>query len=231
MNLTTFEASALQVLEQAMALGPTALASSMGQEDQAITALIAREQLPIQIFTLDTGRLPPPTLELIAQTEARYRLRIRVLFPQTQAVEQYVAINGIDGFRHSVSQRKHCCEVRKVEPLLRALAGKSAWVAGLRSAHGDERTQLSPLAPDALTGLVKCAPLHDWPDAVLQEFLRVNDVPLNPLHAQGYPSLGCAPCTRAVAPGEPIRSGRWWWEQGAVRECGLHQHSSTGAST
>jgi phosphoadenosine phosphosulfate reductase len=198
----------------------------MGKEDQAMTALIAREKLPISIFTLDTGRLPPQTLDLIAQTEERYRLRIRVLFPEAAAVEQWVAINGINGFRESVSQRKHCCEIRKLEPLRRALQGQSVWIAGLRRAHGEMRGDIEPIAHDAFTGIPKCAPLHDWSDATLDAFLAKYVVPVNALHGQGYPSVGCAPCTRPIAPGEAVRAGRWWWEQGAARECGLH---STGA--
>ena len=221
-SLADFEASAIALLREAVALGPAALASSMGKEDQAMTALIAREKLPISIFTLDTGRLPPQTLDLIAQTEARYRLRIRVLFPESAAVEHFVAIHGINGFRDSVSQRKHCCEIRKLEPLKRALRGQAVWVAGLRRAHGELRADLAPIAHDALTGLPKCVPLHDWSDETLDEFLTTHEVPINALHGQGYPSIGCAPCTRAIGPGEAVRAGRWWWEQGAARECGLH---------
>jgi len=221
-SLAGFEASAIALLREAVALGPTALASSMGKEDQAMTALIARERLPISIFTLDTGRLPPQTLDLIAQTEVRYRLRIRVLFPESAAVEHFVVIHGINGFRDSVSQRKHCCEIRKLEPLKRALRGQAVWVAGLRRAHGELRADLAPIAHDALTGLPKCVPLHDWSDETLDEFLRTHEVPINALHGQGYPSIGCAPCTRAIGPGEAVRAGRWWWEQGAARECGLH---------
>jgi phosphoadenosine phosphosulfate reductase len=225
-DLAEFEASAIGWLRKAIAYGPAALASSMGKEDQAMTALIAREKLPISIFTLDTGRLPSQTLDLIAQTETRYRLRIRVLFPEAEAVEQWVAINGINGFRESVSQRKHCCEIRKLEPLRRALQGQSVWIAGLRRAHGEMRGDIEPIAHDALTGIPKCAPLHDWPDDTLDAFLAKYDVPVNALHEQGYPSVGCAPCTRSIAPGEAVRAGRWWWEQGATRECGLH---ATGA--
>jgi len=225
-DLADFEASAIGWLRKAVAYGPAALASSMGKEDQAMTALIAREKLPISIFTLDTGRLPPETLDLIAQTEARYRFRIRVLFPEAAAVEQWVAINGINGFRESVSQRKHCCEIRKLEPLRRALQGQSVWIAGLRRAHGEMRGDIEPIAHDAFTGIPKCAPLHDWTDATLDAFLAKYDVPVNALHDQGYPSVGCAPCTRPIAAGEAVRAGRWWWEQGAARECGLH---ATGA--
>jgi len=231
-DLADFEASAIGWLRKAIAYGPAALASSMGKEDQAMTALIAREKLPISIFTLDTGRLPPQTLDLIAQTEARYRLRIRVLFPEAAAIEQWVAINGINGFRESVSQRKHCCEIRKLEPLRRALQGQSVWIAGLRRAHGEMRGDIEPIAHDAFTGIPKCAPLHDWSDAMLDAFLAKHDVPVNALHDQGYPSVGCAPCTRPIAPGEAVRAGRWWWEQGAERECGLHSteaHKATGA--
>jgi phosphoadenosine phosphosulfate reductase len=187
-----------------------------------MTALIAREKLPISIFTLDTGRLPPQTLDLIARTEARYRLRIRVLFPEAAAVEQWVAINGINGFRESVSQRKHCCEIRKLEPLRRALQGQSVWIAGLRRAHGEMRGDIDPITHDAFTGIPKCAPLHDWTDATLDAFLAKYDVPVNALHDQGYPSVGCAPCTRPITAGETVRAGRWWWEQGTARECGLH---------
>jgi phosphoadenosine phosphosulfate reductase len=174
------------------------------------------------VFTLDTGRLPPETYELLHEIEQRYKTKVRVYCPDTAAVEKLVRINGINGFYDSLAQRKDCCGVRKVAPLGRALAGKRAWITGLRREQAESRHALSYEEVDARHGIPKFNPLLDWTTADVWAYLRQHGVPYNKLHDRGYPSIGCAPCTRAVAPGEDIRAGRWWWEREGSQECGLH---------
>lgn len=207
--------------------GRVALASSLGAEDQVLLDIAARGGLlageqPLELFTLDTGRLFPETLTLLAESEARYNTRFRVYYPNTPAVEAMVFDAGIDLFRRSVEERHRCCHVRKVEPLQRALANKDLWIVGLRNAQNTNRSGLEPISWDAANGLLKLCPLLDWSEAQVFGYLDEHSVPRNPLHTQGYPSIGCAPCTRAVAEGEDPRAGRWWWEQESHRECGLH---------
>ena len=215
-------AEAVALLRDAAATGAAVFSTSLSIEDQVLTDLISREAPSIAIFTIDTGRLPDETYQVLAETEARYRLRIEVLFPPTEAVESFVRINGINGFRNSVSQRKHCCEVRKVLPLRRALAGRSAWVTGLRRAQSATRTDMAARAFDAQYQLEKFNPLINWSDADIAAYAQTHQLPTNALHAKGYPSIGCAPCSRAIEPGEDIRAGRWWWESPDSKECGLH---------
>lgn len=215
-------AAARAILIRAAARGRAVFTSSFGLEDMVIGELIVRAQLPIEIVTLDTGRLFPQTLDLIDRARVRWRRPVRVLFPKHEAVEHYVVIHGLNGFRESISQRHHCCEIRKVEPLARALNGADAWVTGLRRAQSDARADLAVERHDTARNLVKVNPLVDWTDEDVKAFIDESGVPINPLHAQGFPSIGCAPCTRAVQPGEPARAGRWWWEQDSPRECGLH---------
>jgi phosphoadenosine phosphosulfate reductase len=202
---------------------PAALASSFGAEDMVLLDLIARDGLGISIFTLDTGRLPEETLDLIARVRKQYGIDVQVYAPWPDSVEAYVAQHGADGFYDGVEQRKACCNVRKVEPLRRALAGKRAWIAGLRRDQADSRAQVLEAERDAAGGKWKFNPLAEWSDADVWAYLRANRVPYNELHDRGYPSIGCEPCTRAVKPGEHPRAGRWWWESdGARKECGLH---------
>jgi phosphoadenosine phosphosulfate reductase len=185
--------------------------------------LVARDGLAIEVFTLDTGRLPRETHELVERCRRHYGLAIKVYAPWPDAVGAYVEEFGLDGFYAGVEQRKACCNVRKVEPLRRALAKKRAWITGLRREQGDSRSGLSEQAIDPLTGLPKFNPLADWSWAEVWRYLHENRVPYNALHERGYPSIGCEPCTRAVKPGEHPRAGRWWWEgQDARKECGLH---------
>jgi phosphoadenosine phosphosulfate reductase len=212
----------LATLREAEALAPAAFASSLGVEDMLLLDLIGRHRLKIEAFTLDTGRLPPETYELIARAEEACRLRIKIYFPETQAVEQYVRINGVNGFYLSKAQRQDCCEIRKIGPLTRALAGKRCWVTGLRREQSDARADVARREDDKRFGLVKFNPLVDWTEQEVWDYVRANGVPYNALHDRGYPSIGCAPCTRAVKPGEPARAGRWWWEQDDQKECGLH---------
>jgi len=201
---------------------PVALASSLSAEDMVLTDLIARFQLPIDVFVLNTGRLHADTLALIEETRKRYRITLNVYEPDPRAVEQYVALHGRDAFYGGIELRKRCCEIRKVEPLRRALAGKRAWITGQRKAHGVTRAVLAESEFDAQNGLDKFNPLADWSDAQVWEYIRAHQVPYNRLYDQGYRSIGCAPCTRPVVAGEDPRAGRWWWEIAEHKECGLH---------
>ena len=201
---------------------PAALASSLGFEDMVLLDLIARERLEIGIFTLDTGRLPQETYDLLQLVRARYGVPITVFAPESADVEAYIAAHGPNGFYDSVALRQECCGLRKVKPLKRALAGKRAWITGLRRAQSAGRQAIAFQEWDAENKLQKFNPLADWSDDEVQSYLRAHDVPVNALHAKGYPSIGCAPCTRAVASGEDPRAGRWWWENPDFNECGLH---------
>ena len=203
---------------------PAVLASSFGAEDMVVLDLIARDGLAIGIFTLDTGRLPQETHALIADVRRRYGLEIDVFTPWPDSVGAYIEQYGIDGFYDGIEQRKGCCGVRKVEPLRRALSGKRGWVTGLRREQADSRAEIPEAEHDAVHGLWKFSPLADWSEDDVWDYLRANKVPYNALHDRGYPSIGCEPCTRAVRQGEHPRAGRWWWEQqGARKECGLHE--------
>ena len=223
MNLVAKIGHVIAVLQQVERdFAPAVLSSSLGVEDQVLTDLIARHVPGIGIFALDTGRLPTETYELLARTEARYRRRVQVYFPATAAVEQYVRFNGINGFFESVTQRKACCEVRKSEPLRRALDGKRGWITGMRREQSVTRTALEASSFDEAHGVRKFNPLADWTQDDVWAYVREHDVPYNLLHDRAYPSIGCAPCTRAVEPGEDLRAGRWWWESAEQKECGLH---------
>jgi phosphoadenosine phosphosulfate reductase len=203
---------------------PTALASSFGAEDMVLLDLIARDGLGIAIFTLDTGRLPAATHDLIARVRKHYGIEIEIYAPWPDSVEAYVEDHGIDGFYDGIEQRKACCNVRKVEPLQRALAGRRGWITGLRRDQADSRANLVEAERDIMTGKWKFSPLAAWSQADVWSYIRSNRVPYNALHDRGYPSIGCEPCTRATRPGEHPRAGRWWWEHdGARKECGLHE--------
>lgn len=204
------------------AAGELTFANSFGAEDMVLTDLILANKLPIEIFSLDTGRLPAETYKLIGEVEQHYHTRLKVFFPEAAAVEQYVRTEGINAFYNSVELRKACCQIRKVEPLRRALAGKKAWITGLRAAQAPTRTALPVREFDAGNGLDKLNPLSSWSETEVWAYIRLHGVPYNALHDQFYPSIGCAPCTRAIARGEDIRAGRWWWEDPESKECGLH---------
>jgi phosphoadenosine phosphosulfate reductase len=202
--------------------GRLAFSTSLQKEDQAILHAIAASGAKVDVFTLDTGRLFPEVLETLELSEARYGLRIRFVVPEAQEVEELVARDGVAGFRQSVEARKACCEVRKVRPLARALKGAAGWITGLRQEQSEARAA-SPLALwDGDRALIKVNPVADWTAERLNAYVRGHNIPLNPLHAKGYPSIGCQPCTRAVKPGEHPRAGRWWWEHDGAQECGLH---------
>jgi len=201
--------------------GRTVFTTSFGLEDQVILHLICEHAIDVEIATLDTGRLFRETYELWAETERRYGRRIRAIYPEHGNLEALVGKYGINGFYDSREARAACCHVRKVEPLGRALAGAAAWIVGLRADQSDHRQGTSLVALDD-RGLMKLSPLFDWTRDAVQSFAAANQVPINPLHTRWFASIGCAPCTRAIAPGEPERAGRWWWEQEEKKECGLH---------
>ena len=201
---------------------PAAFASSLGAEDMVLTDLILRQRLEIEIFSLDTGRLPQETYDLIAALKAHYGLTLRLYSPRHDLVEAWTRDNGINAFYESLELRKGCCFVRKVEPLQRALAGRKAWITGLRASQAATREGLPQRGFDAANGLEKFNPLADWSEREVWTYLRLNQVPYNALHDRFYPSIGCAPCTRPVTPGEDVRAGRWWWEKPQAKECGLH---------
>jgi phosphoadenosine phosphosulfate reductase len=202
--------------------GRIAFTTAFGIEDQVIAHAIFETGLAIDVVTLDTGRLFPETYDVWAQTEQRYRRRIRGFFPSQERVEGFIAREGINAFRGSVEARHACCHLRKVEPLRRALAGASGWIAGLRGDQSGNRAAAPYAAVDDAHGLVKINPLIDWTRQRVADYVRIHAVPYNALHDRGFVSIGCAPCTRAVTPGEPERAGRWWWEQDDLKECGLH---------
>ena len=202
--------------------GKVTFTTSFGLEDQAILHWIAEAALDIDVVTLDTGRLFPETYELWAKTERRYGRRIRAVYPRHDELEELVARQGIDGFYASRQARVACCHIRKVEPLNRALTGANGWITGLRGDQSGHREAMSVVEPDAERNLLKLNALFDWMRPAILTFATEQDVPLSPLHGRGFASIGCAPCTRAIAPGEPERAGRWWWEQDDRKECGLH---------
>jgi phosphoadenosine phosphosulfate reductase len=202
--------------------GRLVFTTSFGLEDQAIAHAIFAQALAIDVATLDTGRLFPETYDVWAETERRYGVRVVAFAPDHRAVETLIARQGIDGFRSSVEARLDCCAVRKVAPLARALDGSAAWITGLRADQSADRAQVLPALFDEERRLLKVNPLFDWTRERTREFVRAHDVPCNALHERGFLSIGCAPCTRAVMPGEPERAGRWWWEQSQKKECGLH---------
>ena len=206
---------------------PATFANSLGAEDMVLTDLIAKFNVnspvnPIEIFSLDTGRLPLETYDLMAAVQKHYGIKLKVYFPQAEAVETYVRSNGINAFYESIELRKACCFARKVEPLRRALQGKKAWITGLRAEQAATRVGLPTREYDEGNQLEKFSPLADWSEKEVWTYIKQNAVPYNALHDKFYPSIGCAPCTRAISLGEDVRSGRWWWESPELKECGLH---------
>jgi phosphoadenosine phosphosulfate reductase len=202
--------------------GRMVFTTSFGIEDQVLTHLIAASGIDVEFATLDTGRLFPETYKVWAETEKHYGIPIRPYYPEATSVENLIAAQGIDGFYSSVEARKACCGVRKLQPLVRALNGASVWITGLRADQSSHRRDMDFVSFDAERGLIKANPLLDWTRDYIAAFVAAHGVPHNALHAQGFLSIGCAPCTRAIRPGEPERAGRWWWEQGGEAECGLH---------
>ena len=201
---------------------PAVFASSLAAEDMVLTDQILKADLPIAIFSLETGRLHAETLAMIDRVKDTYDYDIALFRPDPLAVERYVTQNGLNAFYESVDMRKECCRIRKVEPLGRALAGKRAWITGQRRAQSATRAELAVQEDDLGHAMQKFNPLTDWSEENVWEYLRSNNVPYNALHDRGFPSIGCEPCTRAVQPGEDVRAGRWWWENPESKECGLH---------
>ncbi|WP_417226305.1 phosphoadenylyl-sulfate reductase [Amphritea sp.] len=219
-------AHTIAVLQQAAAeYSDTGLvfANSLGAEDVVITDLISKHTPQIGMFVLDTGRLPEETLKLLTDVQALYgNLKVQVYYPDAADVEEYVQTNGVNAFYESQAMRKGCCFVRKIKPLKRALANREAWITGLRREQSVTRDEIGFKEFDEGNGIDKFNPLADWTEKEIWAYIRANKVPYNALHDQHYPSIGCAPCTRAVAEGEDVRAGRWWWENPETRECGLH---------
>lgn len=203
-------------------IGGLKFSTSLGIEDQVITHWIAEHHLNIEIFTLDTGRLFQETYDLIDKTRKRYGITITTYFPQPHAVQGMVNLKGPNSFYDSVENRKECCFIRKVEPLKRALTDTMVWITGIRSAQSENRQQMKMVEWDENYQLIKFNPLLHWSKERTEAFILQHKIPVNPLHAKGFPSIGCAPCTRAILPGEDDRAGRWWWERSG-KECGLHE--------
>ena len=216
---TLFGALRLIVGEHA----PVAFASSLAAEDMVLTDALLRAHLDVEIFTLETGRLHPETLRVIEAVRNRYGYEVRLYRPDADAVADYVHRFGMDAFYQSVDLRQRCCQMRKVEPLRRALAGKAAWITGMRRSQSVTRRAMPEQELDAEHGLLKFNPLADWSEREVWDYIHTLNVPYNTLHDHGFRSIGCAPCTRPTAAGEDVRAGRWWWENEEDKECGLHK--------
>lgn len=215
-------AAAHVLLTRAVAeFGSVVYSNSLGAEAMVLTDIIWSRGLDIGIFSIDTGRLHEETLSLLDRLQRRYGKRIELYYPDAQRLEAYVARNGINGFYNGLEERLSCCHIRKVEPFRRAVAGKKAWVTGVRREQSTARAQTESIEWDAGNGLYKISPLLDWSEQDIWGYIHALKLPYNPLHDRQYPSIGCAPCTRAVEPGQDSRSGRWWWENPDSRECGL----------
>ena len=197
-------------------------ANSLGAEDMVLVDLIQKHKLNVEIFSIDTGILPSETYNLIQKVEDKYQFKIKLYFPNQEKVESYVNTNGINAFYNSLDLRKSCCAIRKVEPLSRALKNKKAWITGMRQEQSQTRLALKEEEFDEAHQSQKLNPLSSWSEVEIWAYIKIHDVPYNVLHDQFYPSIGCAPCTRAISEGEDVRAGRWWWEDPQNKECGLH---------
>ncbi|MFW7381018.1 MAG: phosphoadenylyl-sulfate reductase [Oligoflexus sp.] len=226
LNESFVSSSAQEILQAGVAaiFPHITFANSFGLEDIVISHLLSQVTERVEIFVLDTGRLHPETYHLIEQWWRRFDLNLKILSPDATKLEPFVAASGPNAFYRSVSLRQRCCEIRKLEPLNRALQGKRAWITGLRRDQSQSRSETNAFALD-VQGRLKINPLVSWTLDDVWEYVRSHRLPYNPLHDEGFPSIGCAPCTRAVAPGEDLRAGRWWWEQQGHKECGLHVRS------
>ena len=216
--------TAEEILKQAIEIfgRKITFATSLGAEDQVITYMLSRIDKTANIITLDTGRVFPETYDLLHRTINRYGVNIKSYYPDTAQVEDMVNTKGINLFYESIENRKLCCHVRKIVPLRRALSGMDAWITGLRREQSVTRTDLKIVEWDAANGLIKINPLLEWSEGQVWDFIKQHDIPYNKLHDQGFPSIGCQPCTRAIEKGEDLRAGRWWWEMPESKECGLH---------
>ena len=216
--------TAEEILKEALELfgDKITFATSMGAEDQVITQMLSKIDKSANVITLDTGRMFPETYDLLHRTINRYGIAIKSYYPDTAQVEEMVNTKGINLFYESIENRKLCCHIRKIVPLQRALNGKDAWITGLRREQSVTRTELKIVGWDSANGLIKINPLLEWHEAQVWDYIKLKDIPYNILHDQGFPSIGCQPCTRAIAKGEDLRAGRWWWENPDSKECGLH---------
>ncbi|MDO9254420.1 MAG: phosphoadenylyl-sulfate reductase [Bacteroidales bacterium] len=224
LNVQWAKLSAMEILSKALELfgSKITFAASLGAEDQVITYMLSKIDKSANIITLDTGRVFPESYDLLHRTVSRYGIAIKSYYPDTTQVEEMVNTKGINLFYESIENRKLCCHVRKIVPLRRALHGKDAWITGLRREQSVTRTDLKIVEWDAANGLIKINPLLEWSEEQVWDFIKSNDIPYNKLHDQGFPSIGCQPCTRAIEKGEDLRAGRWWWEMPDSKECGLH---------
>lgn len=202
--------------------GKVIFSTSLGYEDQVISHFIFSNELPVKVFTLDTGRLFSETLAVLDATEKKYKKKIDVYYPKKQTVDELVSKKGLNSFYESVENRKECCYIRKVEPLKRALAGNEIWITGIRSEQSEGRKEMPAVEWDEANQIVKFHPILNWTFEQVKLFISRHDVPYNVLHDRGYVSIGCEPCTKAIKPGEDFRAGRWWWENSSAKECGLH---------
>lgn len=220
-----------EITEQLMYLverfpGQVVFSSSFGLEDQAITHFIAINNVPVKVFTLDTGRLFAETYTTWSRTLERYNLSISAYYPDKISLQEFVSSKGPNSFYESVDNRKQCCYIRKVEPLQRALKGNAIWITGIRAEQSNNRQDMPLLEWDEANQIIKFHPLLNWSWEQVKQFVSSNEIPFNALHDKGFVSIGCAPCTRAVKPGEDFRAGRWWWEDSSKKECGLHIHET-----
>ncbi len=211
--------------------GQVTFSTSFSFEDQVITHEILSKKLPVKIFTLDTGRLFAETYSVWSSTNAIYNTHIKAYYPEQDVLQDFVEAKGPNSFYESVDNRKQCCHIRKVEPLKRALAGNKIWITGLRAEHSGDRKDLPIIEWDETNQVVKYHPILHWTTEEVKNYISENHVPYNPLHDRGFVSIGCAPCTRAIRPGEDFRAGRWWWENPNDKECGLHVHAPAPAGT
>jgi phosphoadenosine phosphosulfate reductase len=222
LNATPVET--LQAIAAAYA-GKVVFSTSFGWEDQVITDMIFRNNIPIRVFTLETGRLFTETYYVWNRTLEMYEKPILAYYPNQQLLEDMVSKKGPNSFYESVENRKQCCGIRKLEPLKRALSGNDVWITGIRAEQSLNRHNMSAIEWDEQNQLIKYHPIFSWSLEEVKTYIKENNIPYNPLHDRGFPSIGCAPCTRAVQPGEDFRAGRWWWEDSTKRECGLHTHN------
>ena len=204
--------------------GAVTFSTSFSYEDQVITHKILTNKLPITIFTLDTGRLFPETYSVWSATNEKYNTNIKAYYPDHSLLENFVAVRGPNSFYESVENRKGCCHIRKVEPLKRALKDNAVWITGLRAEHSADRHDMPQVEWDESNQVIKYHPILHWTTEEVKQYINQNNIPYNPLHDRGFVSIGCAPCTRAIRPGEDFRAGRWWWEDNTKKECGLHVH-------
>ncbi len=233
-NLSDLEQKASSVRERLIEAvrehGRVVYSNSLGAEAMVLTDIIWTHVPEIDLFSIDTGRLHQETYDLLEKLERRYQRSLRVVYPDARSLERLAASQGVNGFYHSLEARLSCCQVRKIEPFKRAIAGYTAWITGVRREQSATRAKADPVEWDSEYGLYKVSPLLDWSETEVWQYIRAHKLPYNVLHDRQFPSIGCSPCTRAIQPGESRRAGRWWWEQPESRECGLHPRARHAAA-